>query len=200
MQVTIDQFRANIERVRTLGAIYSNSSGQTIPGLDFSDLLRSELVMAVSALDYYIHEIVRLNMLDIFHGNRPETPAFLRFQVSLESVRHVINIPTSTDWLDDEIRTRHSWQSFQHPNKIANAIRLISDVKLWEETGNHLGMPPQEVRGQLNNIIIRRNQIAHEADMNPVLPDSPWPIDETLVDEAVNFIEQIAEAIYDIIT
>lgn len=35
--------------------------------------------------------------------------------------------------------------------------------------------------------------------MNQASPDSPWPIDETLVDDAIHFIEQIAEAIYDII-
>jgi hypothetical protein len=103
------------------------------------------------------------------------------------------------DWLNYEIRTRHGRQSFQHPDKIADAIRLISDVKLWEEIGNHLGMSPQDARGQLNRIINRRNQIAHEADMNQASPDSPWPIDETLVDDAIHFIEQIAEAIYDII-
>ena len=199
MQAAINQFRANIERVRKLGVIYSDSGAQTTLGLDFSDLLRSELVMAVSTLDHYVHEIVRLNMLEIFRGNRPETPAFLRFQISLESARQAINTPTSTEWLDDEIRTRHGWQSFQHPDKIADAIRLISDVKLWEAVGNHLGMLPQDARGQLNRIINRRNQIAHEADMDPDLPDTRWSIDETLVDDAVNFIEQIAEAIYDII-
>ena len=199
MQVAINQFRTNIERVENLGAIYSVFGAQTTPAIDISDLLRSELVMAVSALDHYIHEIVRLNMLEIFRGNRPETPPFLRFQISLESARHAIKTPMDADWLDNEIRIRHGWQSFQHPDKIADAIRLISNIKLWEETGNHLGMSPQYVRERLIHIIDRRHKIAHEADMDPTLPGARWPIDETLVNDAVNFIKRIAEAIYDII-
>ena len=62
MQTVINQFRANIVRVRDLGVIYSALKAQTTGAIDLSDILRTELVMAVSALDHYIHEIVRLGM------------------------------------------------------------------------------------------------------------------------------------------
>ena len=200
MQAAIDQFRVNIARVRNLGAIHNALSAQTTAAIDLSDILRSELVMAVSALDHYIHEIVRLGMLEVYHRNRPETPAFLRFQISIERVRQAISAPTSDDWLDDEIRERHSWRSFQQADHIADAIRLISEVRLWEEVSNHLGMPSQDVKQQLNLIVDRRNKIVHEADMDATPYDTRWPIDEALVDDAINFIEQIAETIYDLLT
>ena len=123
MQAAIDQFRVNIARVRDLGAIYSTLNAQTTAAIDLSDILRSELVMVVSALDYYIHEIVRLGMLEIYRGTRPETSAFLRFQISLESVRQAVSGPTSDAWLENEIRERHSWRSFQQADHIADAIR-----------------------------------------------------------------------------
>ena len=199
MQAAIDQFRANISRVRDLGAIHNTLTVHTGVVRDLSDVLRAELVMAVSALDHYIHELARLGMLAVYHGSRPETPAFLRFDISLESVRQAIGDPTSDDWLDTEIRGRHSWRSFQHADHIADAIRLISGVRLWEEVANHIGMASQDVKEELNLIVDRRNKIAHEADVNANLPGSRWPIDETLVADAVNFIEQIAETIYDIL-
>lgn len=199
MQSAIDQFRANIGRVRNLGAIYKVLKAQTTEAIDLSDILRVELVMAVSALDHYVHELVRLGMLEVYRGNRAETPAFLRFSVSLESVRQGIITPMSDSWLEDEIRTRHSWQSFQQADKIADAIRLISEVKLWEEVANRLGKVPQDVKRQLNLVVDRRNKIAHEADMDPTVPNSRWPIDEALVDDAINFIEQIAETIYNVL-
>ena len=199
MQAAIDQLRANIARVRNLGVIYNTLNAQTTAAIDLSDILRSELVMAVSALDYYIHEIVRLGMLEIYRGTRPETPAFLRFQTSLESVRQTVSNPTSDDWFENEIRERHGWRSFQQAKPIANAIRLISDIRLWEQVSSHLGIPAQDVRQQLNLIADRRNKIVHEADMDPTPYDTRWPIDEILVDDAINFIEQIAEAIYDLL-
>ena len=200
MQVAIDQFRVSIARVRNLGVIHNTLNVQSTAAIDFSDILRSELVMAVSALDHYIHEIVRLGMLEVYRGTRPETSAFLRFQISLESVRQAVSAPTSDDWLDNEIRERHGWRSFQQADHIADAIRLISDISLWEQVSNRLGMPSHDVKEQLNFIVDRRNKIVHEADMDPTPYDTRWPIDEALVDDAINFIEQIAETIYDLLT
>lgn len=200
MQTAIDQFRLNIERVRNLGTMYKVLRAQTTEVLDLSDILRAELVMAVSALDYYIHEIVRLGMLEAYSGNRIQTPAFLRFQVTLEAALQGISAPKSDSWLETQIRTRHSYQSFQHPDNIANAVRLISDVQLWNEVGKHLGMDSQDVKQELITIVDRRNKIAHEADMDASFPGKRWPINDVMVDDAINFIEQIAEAIYTVIS
>lgn len=200
MQVAIDQFRLNIARVRNLGIIHNTLNVQTTAVIDLSDILRSELVMAVSALDHYIHEIVRFGMLEVYRGIRPETSAFLRFQISLESVRQVVSAPMSDNWLDTEIRERHGWRSFQQANHIADAIRLISDIRLWEQVSTHLGIQAQDVRQELNFIADRRNKIVHEADMDQTPYDTRWPIDEVLVDNAIHFIERIAEAIYDLLT
>ena len=200
MQAAIDQFRVNILRVRNLRVIYNTLNAQTTPAIDLSDILRSELVMAVSALDLYIHEIVRLGMLEVYRGTRPETSAFLRFQISLEGVHQVVSAPTNDNWLDNEIRERHGWRSFQQADHIAEAIRLISDIRLWEQVSSYLGMPVQDIRQQLNLIADRRNKIVHEADIDPTPYDTRWPIDEVLVDDAISFIEQIVETIYDLLT
>ena len=198
MQTAINQFRANIGRIRNLDAMYKTGQTTAIP--DLSDILRAELVMAVSALDHYIHEIVRLGMLEAYSGHRIQTPAFLRFQVTLESALQGISAPMSDNWLEDQIRTRHSYQSFQHPDNIANAIRLISDAQLWNGVAKHLGRSPQDVKNELILIVDRRNKIAHEADMDASFPGKRWPINDVLVDDAINFIEQIAEAIYTVIS
>ena len=200
MQVAIDQFRVNIARVRNLGVSHNILNAQTTAVIDLSDILRSELVMAVSALDHYIHEIVRLGMLEVYRGTRPETSAFLRFRISLERVRQMVKTPTSDDWLDNEIRERHGWRSFQQADHIADAIRLISDISLWEQVSTHLEMPAQDIKQELNLIADRRNKIVHEADMDPTPYDTRWPIDEVLVDDAINLIEQIVETVYDLLT
>jgi hypothetical protein len=196
MQSALDQARANIGRVRNLGAIHKALNAQTTGAIDLSDMLRAELVLGVSALDHFVHELVRLGMLEVYRGNRAQTPAFLRFTVSLESVLQGIAAPGDEGWLENEIRTRHGRQSFQNANNIANAVRLISEVSLWEEVANRLGMSLQDVQSQLNLIVDRRNKIAHEADSDPTFPGSRWPIDDVLVDEAVDFIEQVIESIY----
>ena len=158
------------------------------------------MVMAVSALDHYIHEIVRLGMLEIYLKKRPDTHAFKRFFTSLKSPPKGITTPTKHSWFDNEIMIHHSWKSFQQPDKIAETIRLISDVKLWEEVADYMGKTTRNVKQQLGLIVDRRNKIAHEADIDPTFSDgSRWPIDVALVDGVIDFIEEVAEVIYKVI-
>jgi hypothetical protein len=54
-------------------------------------------------------------MLEAYSGNRIQTPAFLQFQVTLSAAIQGISAPKSDSWLENQIRIRHSYQSFQHP-------------------------------------------------------------------------------------
>jgi hypothetical protein len=199
MKEAIDEFRVNMGRVRNLGAIYQTLRNQMTPIVDLSDILRAELVLAVSAFDHYIHALTRIGMIEVYRGHRPQTPAFLRFAVSLENILQGMADPQNINWLNHEIQTRHGWQSFQQPDKVADAIRHISQVRLWEEVASQLGRTAQDVKQQLNLIVDRRNKIAHEADRNPEYPVNRWPIDEEMVDTSIRFIEDIAETIFTII-
>lgn len=246
MQSAFDQFHISIGRVRDLIALHNSVKAQATGALDLSDILRAALVLTVSALDYYVHEVVRLGMLEIHRGQRPEPSsphnvtqsAFSRFQVSLGSARedrrvameidswieneiqqsygynflqqsHTISglIPAisscilkrlnNASWLEDEIRERLGYQSFQQPDKVAEAIRLISDKKLWDELSIKMSKPARDIKQQLSSIVDRRNKIAHEADIDPTFNlGSRWPIDEVLVNEAVDFIEYFVESIH----
>ena len=194
MQSAFDQFRISISRVRDLIAVHNSVRVISTPALDLSDILRAALVLSVSALDYYVHEVVRLEMLEIYSGSRSEPPAFSRFQVSLGSTRSLDNL------LEDEIRQRHSYKSFQQPDNIAEAIRLIADKKLWEEVGNLMDRPAKDIKQELSIIVDRRNKIAHEADIDPTFDlGNRWSINEELVNDAVDFIEQVVESIHSIL-
>lgn len=201
MQSALDQFQISIRRVRDLIAVHNSVKAQSTLALDLSDILRAALVLSVSALDYYIHEVVRLGMLEIHQGLRPEPPAFSKFQISLGSTRQAMSAMSLDSWLEDEIRQKHSYKSFQSPDKIAEAIRLISDKKLWQEAGIRVNKLAGEIKIELSIIVDRRNKIAHEADINPSLSlGERWIITETDVDDVVIFIESVVEAIHDILT
>ena len=103
-------------------------------------------------------------------------------------------------WLEAEIRESLSYKSFQEPEKIAEAIRLISNKKLWDEVANKMGRTAKDVKQQISLIVDRRNKIAHEADIDPSLGlGSRWNIDESMVNDAVDFIEQVVESIHQIL-
>lgn len=136
MQSALDQFRISIGRVRDLIALHNSVKAQATGALDVSDMLRAALVLAVSALDYYVHEVVTLGMLEIHRGQRSEpTPsanttqsAFSRFQVSLGGARQerlaAIDIAS---WLETEIQQTHGYAFLQQSYTVAALIPVISN-------------------------------------------------------------------------
>ncbi|MGG6264869.1 HEPN domain-containing protein [Leptolyngbya sp. AN03gr2] len=131
----IQQFRISIGRVRDLIALHNSVKAQATGALDVSDMLRAALVLSVSALDYYVHEVVTLGILQIHLGRRPEPPissntlqsAFSRFQVSLGGARQ--DRQTAIDiasWLETEIRQLHGDDFLQQPQTVASLIPVIS--------------------------------------------------------------------------
>lgn len=200
MLSAIQQFHANMERVRAIGGLYEALGQLTTPVVDATDLLRTQIVMAVSALDHYIHEITRLGMLEVYDGNRTPTQAFLRFQVTMDAAMTGIAGTSGNAWFETEIREKHGYLAFQHPDKIADAVRLFYSHGLWPSVASQLGLTAQDVKDRLRLIIERRNQITHEADMDPSYPGSRWPISPSDSADAVDFIEEVCEAIHSIIT
>lgn len=156
--------------------------------------------MSVSALDHYVHEVVRLGMLESYRGERRKTPQFRSFQISLGPALDALYLGESDDtWISEEIRSRHSFRTFQTPDKIASAIQLISDVRLWQRVAERMDAGDEEVRETLRKIVDRRNKIAHEADMSRSPYEDRNPIDQQMVTEAVNFLERLVDAIHAVI-
>jgi hypothetical protein len=182
-----------MDRARHLGGLHEALLSLTTNAVDASDLLRAQLVLGVSALDYYIHEITVLGMIAVFEGVRPPTPAFLKYRVAMESV---LLSTSASGWFESDIRERHSYLSFQQPDRIADAVRLFSDVKLWQQVALQLSIPEQDVKARIKLIVDRRNKIAHEADVDPSFPNMRWPISKADVDQSLTYISQVCESIY----
>jgi hypothetical protein len=139
MQSALDQFHISIQRVRDLIVIHNSVKTQAAAVLDLSDILRAALVLAVSALDYYVHEVVRLGMLEIHRGQRPEPnpssntvqSAFSRFQVSLGRAREdrIIAVDIAS-WIVSEMQQSYGHNFLQQSQTISGLIPAISSCIL----------------------------------------------------------------------
>lgn len=187
------QFKGNLARARDLLSLYSALSSQTVGALDLSDLLRAHIVLSVSALDHYVHELVREGMIEVLLGTRAATASYRVFPLTVHDTTAASN--GGTAWFEAAIRRQHGWRSFQQPDKIAETIRLISDKKLWVEVGTYLVEPPEHIKSQLATIIDRRNKIAHEADLDPSFPGTRWPITKADAQAASDYIDKVVSAI-----
>lgn len=179
-------------------ALANTTSG----AMDLSDVHRAAFVQGVSAFDTFVHDEVRVRILDIFALGSPMPKALQKFRVSLASVQIAAG-GSGLGWLETEIREQHALLSFQKPEKVADAVRLVSDVQLWKALACHLGQGPlggetgdQILKRRLTLIADRRNTIVHQSDLDPTPPgDVLYPMAQATVEDALVFLDQIARGI-----
>jgi hypothetical protein len=178
--------------------------------LPLDEILRAEWVARVSALDLYIHELVAQRMLDIYDGTKPTTRQFLEFKVSVETLNRARFSSILTDArsaFELDIRTTLSRITFQDPDAIADGVRNVSTVELWNElaiiikgaTLSNKSSLAKLIKRELSLIVSRRNKIAHEGDLQPSPPRKPWPIHQSDLFIVTNCIETIVYEIDSIV-
>lgn len=197
MNQAFSQFSTNIEEVRKTHLISTSLNMPTSSIVDTSSILRSCIVLSVSAIDHLIHELTIIGMREIFDGIRPLTAKYNNHNVSLCFMYAITSNPPLITF-DSEIRRSIGWQTFQRPDKIKDAIALFNTIQLWQQIALAMGETEINIKNQLNLIIDRRNMIAHEADIEPVFK-TKRTISDTDVTTTIDFIEKLGTTIYNLV-
>lgn len=201
----LEHFEAVWDRCSQLSGLHAYLEGSVTSILQPDELLRAEWVARVSALDLYIHELVAQLMLATFEGRRPASPAYLKFQVSTETLNRIMAAVTPSDAsaaFDLYARSYLSRITFQAPDDIADGLRLCSTIELWNEVALKLGATPATKTGeakslkmQLSLVVRRRNIIAHEGDLQQSPLREPLPVNRADLSFVGDQIERIVTAI-----
>jgi hypothetical protein len=167
-----------------LSAIRPNESAN-------DDALRSAYILAVSSFDFFVHEIAAIETKHRFTvGDRTRN-----IHLPME-VMTITDLDARIACAEAHIRQSNSFKAFVDPGKLAELLSCYCS-RPWDKLTILLNgsLPDTEQRsandlkGQLKSIWKRRNQIAHEADVNPALAGvSLWPIDKTDTEITIRFI------------
>lgn len=214
MQIAQSQFLHNVKGIRELGSLHDFLKNSQNLSYDLSDLLRAEIVYAVSALDKFVHELIRIGMIEAFSGKRVRTTKFEGFTISaktLEKIKETAiernlnpNHPPLPDelpeyWFEQEIVLKHKQASYQTPININDGLSLIwKEEYKWQKIATDMGLNEKSAKTQLETIVARRNQIVHEADLNfeTGLRNNISAID---VKDSVDFIENLGNTIFSLV-
>jgi hypothetical protein len=186
-----------LDGTKTIMTVYDYLDQKVQGPMDYSDLLRWQWVQAVSSLGKFVHDIVRVGMLHIYTGRRNPTNKYLTFTIDLKTHLQIIqDINSAISIFEKQVLLKNGYLAFQDPDKISDALSYIWDEKnKWKVISDIIGMSESDVKTQLRNISIRRNQMVHEGDYSDVLVQRQT-ISRTDVVEVINFIEKVAESIY----
>jgi hypothetical protein len=213
MQKVFEQFDSNIKAVKEMDVLYYHLVNELKLPNDLSDILRAQFVYAVSALDKLVHELVRIGMLEAFKNQRVKTSKFNSFSISLEtyskiqqvneSIPDILQLETPEYFFEQEVIVKHKHLSFQEPDKIADALSFIWDEKQkWQKIAFAFDNPSvsdDSVKKKLKNIVSRRNQIVHEADID-FQTNKRSEIDVVDVRDTVEFIYKLGNVIFNLVS
>jgi len=197
MNKAIEQFRLNIKSAQILDSIYNSFDSNV--NIDLSEILRAELVLTVSALDCFIHDIVRLGTIEIYNGNKRAHKDLLKPRFPIDKLN---NLLTKTKYeqltiLENEFREINGTKTFQKPDKIAEIIKCLGIESLWENISIEIGIIQEDIENRIQLIVERRDKIVHEADIDyqqiNIMKNS---IEHQSVLDDIKLISDVCEAIY----
>ncbi|GAA1424489.1 hypothetical protein GCM10009601_29320 [Streptomyces thermospinosisporus] len=176
------------------------------PTIDIDDFYRAAWVQAVAALDHWLHEEVLRRVAELTLKDSPAMPPQLRrYELPLHQVEAVRRGEvTLSEAVVEHLRDKLSVQALQHPGKIAEVLRLVTEKKVWYEAAGCINKEffqgrttfnEKTLRSRFLEITQRRNKIAHDADLIDGDLKQRRPIDEAEVTDAIDWIERIALAI-----
>lgn len=195
-------FDCGIARVRNIDSIFLHLTDQLgFNPTDVSDLLRSEIVYSISSFDKLIHDLVKVGMTETFKGIRSPTNAYKNFSISLYQFEAInaASIPPAEFVFEQTINSSHKHLSFQDPDKVSEALSLIwHENHKWQKIATKIGLNQNELKTEFKNIVIRRNQIVHEGDID-LYTGNIQSISHSDTKQSVDFIELLGNKIYDLV-
>jgi hypothetical protein len=198
MNRAIIQYQNNSKSIKELGQLFDLIISKfPLLQTQAEDILRAQFVMIVSALDCYIHDVVRIGMLEIYSGGRNPSKNTEKYSINLTTLQQIEKAPdeqTKLAFLEKHIQTKNTEESFQSPKSIEYALGLINIDKIWTKLSSKMNLPPDDIKKQLALVVDRRNKIAHESDRDN-LTGSKIIIDKTLIDNTISFIDNLCQAI-----
>lgn len=157
LQPILDRFNSNIADIKSHFQTADDLLSLQPPKQTAAeDVWRSQIVFLDSALDFYIHEIVKYGIIKMFNGNWTESTDYKKMKVRLSFAVNLAQNPNSASKLLEEIDEMNKYSCFMG-KKIKDALRFINipyNLTSAEESF-------------LIDLYNRRNQIAHQADHIP---------------------------------
>lgn len=202
MRNALALFNQNIMSARHAGGLYDYLTMSVTVPASFEDLLRSQVVYAVSAFDKLIHDLVRIGMLEIFTGVRPPTPKYLSEPISIQIHSDLISasIPPKEHIFEQAIFRKLKIVSYQDPVKVADGLSYIWDEgQKWQKISEKMAQSDSVIRTTLKLIADRRNTIVHEADIDP-LTNEKLSITKAECEELTDFLHRCGNEIAKLVT
>lgn len=176
------------------------------------DLRRAALVMAVTAMDSYLHWLVYRRVSQVrYEQDLPK--ALKRLDIQFSDLASLADSALAArrenhdvrPWVQvkNALQRRLLQETFQSFDQVSGAFALAGVEKGWTRVAGKMGEKSTEpLRKRLNNLVHRRNQIVHEGDIARMSRPQNLRYNRVVVDEVradVDWVEELIDAIEQVV-
>lgn len=159
---------------------------------------RSQVVLAESALDFYIHEVSKYALFQMFCGNWDKTEKYYSIMVSMRYIEEAMRAKESEEWFFGFLNGYLSRQVFLSVDNMRDQLNLIGidfkEVMVRAFPKKNEQESIECGKKIIKNLFQRRNEIAHQNDRSHYNAEQ-MQISKAFVEKCVYDIEKIIEAV-----
>ena len=141
-------------------------SGKVIEG---ENIWRAQIIFLASALDFYMHELTKYGLCEIYNENWDRTDKYENLQVNMKVIEVALKSGEDIDWFLEYINnyfcsiTMVSYESVKDQlNLLGINLALVADGAFYQRGG--IENTKDKFKRRLNELFGRRNIIAHQSD------------------------------------
>ena len=168
----LDQIRQHFaETVQAINAQFDVAdellkSGKEIEG---ENIWRAQIIFLASAFDFYMHELTKYGLCEIYNENWERTNKYENLQVNMKVIEVALKSGEDIDWFLEFINgyyrtiTMVSYESVRDQlNLLGIKLAHVADGAFFQRGGTD--NTKNKLRRRLNELFGRRNIIAHQSD------------------------------------
>ena len=167
----LDQIRQHFaETVQAINAQFDVAdellkSGKEIEG---ENIWRAQIIFLASAFDFYMHELTKYGLCEIYNENWERTNKYENLQVNMKVIEVALKSGEDIDWFLEFINgyyrtiTMVSYESVRDQlNLLGIKLAHVADGAFFQRGGTE--NTKNKLRRRLNELFGRRNIIAHQS-------------------------------------
>ena len=163
------------------------------------NMWRAQIVYLSGALDYFMHEMTKYGVNNIFQGKWEKTDLYHKLEINMELLETILKEPEK-EWIIEFTNNKFSRATMvsyrnvkKHLTLIGINIRDVANNAFCEQESEEKALDKTQRR--LKELYARRNRIAHQNDRNHENAELKEISQETVRDFCSD-ITKIVDAIY----
>jgi len=141
-------------------------------GINF--LLRQTVIVSCTALESFFWDSLRENVLTIVKARRRGADRSIReLTLTLDDYLSLETYADPDERLQQIILKNFERRTLHDTESIEKIATILTVRNFWDDVGGRCGRNPRDLRRDLDELINRRNQIAHRADRPDSGADQP---------------------------